>query len=207
MNPEERVRGYLGESAEVVAGLVGSAAQGVVRAAGLVAEALAGGHRVYLMGNGGSAADAQHVACELVGRFRVEREAWPVVALTTDTSVLTAIANDYGYQEVFARQLAGLAGPGDVVIGFSTSGRSANVLRGLEAARERGATTVGFCGPGTAEFERRCDLVISVAGSASPHIQDGHGVLGHALCDLVEAMLTEGGPGGPAGPIDVTEPS
>lgn len=190
MNPRERIRAYLGESAELIAGLARSAEE-VVRAARLIARALREGHRVYLMGNGGSAADAQHIAGELVGRFRREREAWPVQALTTDTSVLTAIANDYGYQEVFARQLAGIARPGDVVIGFSTSGRSPNVLRGFEAARERGASTVGFCGPCTEEFASRCDLVISVPGGSSPHIQDGHGVLGHVLCELVEEMLTE----------------
>jgi len=190
MNWSREVAAYIEETTRVIAGLT-AGADVVVSAAEMVAQALAGGHRVYLMGNGGSAADAQHVAGELVGRFMVERQAWPVQALSTDTSVLTAIANDYGFEEVFARQLTGTAGPGDLVIGFSTSGSSVNVLRGFEAARERGARTVGFCGPVTAEFERRCDLVVAVAGSSSPHIQDGHGVLGHVLCALVERMLTE----------------
>lgn len=191
MNWSEAVTAYLDEAGQVIGGLA-DLADAVARAAETVAEALAGGHRVYLMGNGGSAADAQHIAGELVGRFMVERQAWPVQALSTDTSVLTAIANDYGYEEVFARQVTAVAGPGDVVIGFSTSGTSANILRGFEAARERGARTVGFCGPESGEFAGRCDLVISVAGSSSPHIQDGHGVLGHILCHLVERILTGG---------------
>jgi len=198
VNELERARSYIAESAKLIAGLVESV-EAVVQAARMVAGALVGGHRVYLMGNGGSAADAQHIAGELVGRFRKERPAWAVQALSTDTSVLTAIANDYGYEQVFARQLAGVAGPGDVVIGLSTSGRSANILRGFEAVRERGATTLGFCGPESSEFEQRCDLVIPVGGSDSPHIQDGHGVLGHVLCDLVERMLTEGDSVGPPG--------
>ena len=189
MNWTERVRKYVGESSQIVAGLADSA-EGIVKVAEAVAGALGAERRVYLMGNGGSAADCQHVAGELVGRFLVEREAWRVQALSTDTSVLTAVANDYGYDEVFARQLSGLASAGDVVIGFSTSGRSANVLRGFEAAREQGARTVGICGPDRREFEGRCDLVISVPGSDSPHIQDGHGVVAHILCDLVEQMLT-----------------
>ena len=187
----ERVREYVGESSRIVAGVADSA-ETIVKVAETVAGALAAGRRVYLMGNGGSAADCQHVAGELVGRFLREREAWRVQALSTDTSVLTAIANDYGYEEVFARQLSGLASPGDVVVGFSTSGRSANVLRGFEVARERGATTVGICGPERGEFDRCCDVVVSVPGPASPHSQDGHGVVAHILCDLVEQMVTGG---------------
>ena len=192
MNWSREVAAYLDETTRVIVGL-SAVADVVASAAEMVAEALAGGHRVYLMGNGGSAADAQHIAGELVGRFLIERQAWPVQALSTDTSVLTAIANDYGYEEIFARQLTGTAGPGDVVIGFSTSGSSVNILRGFEAARKRGARTVGFCGPERAEFERRCDLVIAVPGSSSPHIQDGHGILGHVLCALVERMLSKTG--------------
>jgi D-sedoheptulose 7-phosphate isomerase len=160
----------------------------------VVVNALAGGRRVYLMGNGGSAADAQHVAGELVGRFLRERPGLAAQALTTDTSVLTAVANDYGYEEVFARQLAALVQAGDVVIGFSTSGHSANVLRGFEEARKGGAVTVGFCGPRTEEFASRCDVVISVPGSSSPHIQDGHAILAHVLCDLVEQIAGGGEP-------------
>ncbi len=189
MNWSQRVRDYVSRSAAIVAGLADSA-EGMVKAAETLAGALTAGRRVYLMGNGGSAADCQHLAGELVGRFLMEREAWRVQALSTDTSVLTAIANDYGFERVFSRQLSGLVEPGDVVVAFSTSGRSANVLRGLEAARERGARTVGVCGPEAGEFEERCDLVLSVPGSDSPHVQDGHGVIVHVLCDLVERMLT-----------------
>jgi len=182
-----RARRYIAESAELVAGLAGLA-PAVARVGEVVAKALAASRRVYLMGNGGSAADAQHVAGELVGRFLRERPGLAAQALTTDTSVLTAVANDYGYEEVFARQLAALVHAGDVVIGFSTSGHSANVLRGFEEARKAGAVTVGFCGPRTEEFASRCDAVISVPGSSSPHIQDGHAILAHVLCDLVEQL-------------------
>jgi D-sedoheptulose 7-phosphate isomerase len=182
-----RAKRYIAESASVAAQLTGLAPT-VVRVAQVVAKALAAGRRVYLMGNGGSAADAQHIAGELVGRFLKERAGLAAQALTTDTSVLTAVANDYGYEEVFARQLAAHVRPGDVVIGFSTSGRSANVLRGFEEARKGGAVTVGFCGPQTEEFASRCDVVISVPGSSSPHVQDGHAILAHVLCDLVEQI-------------------
>jgi len=189
MNWTDKVKAYVEESARLVAGLAESAGT-LVEVAEAVAAALRCEGRVFLMGNGGSAADCQHVAGELLGRFKKEREAWPVQALCTDTSVLTAIANDYGYREVFARQVAGLARSGDVVIGFSTSGRSVNILRGFEVARERAAMTVGFCGPDRKQFDERCDLVLSVDGPDSPHIQDGHGVLCHVMCDLVESMLT-----------------
>jgi D-sedoheptulose 7-phosphate isomerase len=191
-----RARRYIAESADLAAQLTGLAPT-VARVARVVAKALAGGRRVYLMGNGGSAADAQHVAGELIGRFLEERPGLAAQALTTDTSVLTAVANDYGYEEVFARQLAALVHAGDVVIGFSTSGRSANVLRGFEEARRGGAVTVGFCGPQTEEFASRCDVVISVPGSSSPHIQDGHAILAHVLCDLVEQLAGAAASRGP----------
>ena len=182
-----RARRYIAESASLAGQLTGLA-PAVARVAQVVAKALAARRRVYLMGNGGSAADAQHIAGELVGRFLTDRPGLAAQALTTDTSVLTAVANDYGYEEVFARQLAAHVRPGDVVIGFSTSGRSANVLRGFEEARKGGAVTVGFCGPEAEEFASRCDVVICVPGSSSPHIQDGHAILAHVLCDLVEQM-------------------
>lgn len=150
---------------------------------------LEAGRRVYILGNGGSAADAQHIACELLGRFRRERRALPAIALTTDTSTLTAIANDLGYERVFARQLEGLLQPGDVVWALSTSGRSPNVLAALRVARERGAVTVGFTGATGGPMEPLCTHLFRVAHTASDRIQEAHALAYHYICERVEATL------------------
>jgi len=151
--------------------------------------ALRRGGKVLFCGNGGSAADAQHLAGEFVSRFHFDRSPLAAVALTTDTSVLTAIGNDYGYELVFERQVRGLGRPGDVLVGISTSGRSPNVLRALKAARETGLVTVGMTGNQREAIEGLCDLCIRVPSRETPKIQEGHIVLGHALCGLVEAMM------------------
>lgn len=156
---------------------------GVVEAA---VRALAAGRRIYLFGNGGSAADAQHIASELIGRFRRHRRALPAVALTTDTSALTAISNDYGFAEVFVRQVEGLVRAGDVVIGITTSGRSENVLRGLARARRLGAVTVAFCGAYTARLRRSADHLVAVPSRDTQRIQEVHALFGHIFCDLIE---------------------
>ena len=159
----------------------------------MLADALRGGGKVLFCGNGGSAADAQHLAAELVGRLDAgrDRDALPAVALTTDTSVLTAVANDYGYEEVFARQVTGLARPGDVLVCISTSGRSANVIRAAEAARERGARVVALIGPGRSPFDEGAlaDVTLHVPGEGSGQVQQGHITLGHLLCMLAEDLL------------------
>lgn len=151
--------------------------------------ALRRGGKVLFCGNGGSAADAQHLAGEFVSRFHFDRSPLAAVALTTDTSVLTAIGNDYGYELVFERQVRGLGRPGDVLVGISTSGRSPNVLRALKAARETGLVTVGMTGNQREAIEGLCDLCIRIPSRETPKIQEGHIVLGHALCGLVEAMM------------------
>jgi D-sedoheptulose 7-phosphate isomerase len=184
------VAGWLAASAKVAASLAerpGAAA--VERAARLVADALAAGGQVLLCGNGGSAADAQHLAAELVGRLAVERSAHRAVALTTDTSVLTAVANDFGYADVFARQVEGLGRPGDVLLAISTSGHSANLLRAAEAARRRGLSVIAFLGPDGSPLEDRADLALHVDGDAPGLVQQGHIAIGHALCGWVEAHL------------------
>jgi D-sedoheptulose 7-phosphate isomerase len=152
-------------------------------------QALHRGGKVLFCGNGGSAADAQHLAGEFVSRFHFDRSPLAAVALTTDTSVLTAIGNDYGYELVFERQVRGLGRPGDVLVGISTSGRSPNVLRALKAARETGLVTVGMTGNQREAIEGLCDLCIRVPSRETPKIQEGHIVLGHTLCGLVEAMM------------------
>lgn len=155
----------------------------------LTLEALAGGHRVYLFGNGGSAADAQHIAAELQGRLRRARAALPALALTTNTSVLTALGNDYSFADIFARQVEGLVEPGDIVVGITTSGASANVLRGLQVARRRGARTVALTGAKTRQIKPLADLLLDVPSRDTQRIQEAHITLGHIYCDLIERHL------------------
>jgi rfaE bifunctional protein nucleotidyltransferase chain/domain len=154
-----------------------------------VASCLAFGRKVLICGNGGSAADAQHLAGELLGRFRRERRALPAIALTTDTSVLTALANDFGAGEIFARQVAALAVPGDVLIAISTSGRSENVLRAVETAAGLGVTTLAFVGPGTSPLAAAADHLLAVPASSTPRIQELQLVAEHVLCEGVEEIL------------------
>jgi D-sedoheptulose 7-phosphate isomerase len=184
------VAGWLDASASVAASLAARpGAAAVERAAALVADALAGGGQVLFCGNGGSAADAQHLAAELVGRLALERPAYRAVALTTDTSVLTAVGNDYGYAEVFARQVEGLGRPGDVLVAISTSGRSENVLRAAAAAGRRGLKVVAFLGPAASPLDQTAEVALHVDGQAPGLVQQGHITIGHALCGWVEARL------------------
>jgi len=155
----------------------------------LTIAALADGHRVYLFGNGGSAADAQHIAAELQGRLRRARASLPALALTTNSSVLTAVGNDYSFADIFARQVEGLVQPGDVVVGISTSGASANVLRGLRAARRCGAHTVALVGARTDKIEPLAEVLLNVPSRDTQRIQEVHITLGHIYCDLVERHL------------------
>lgn len=156
-----------------------------------LASALRRGNKVLFCGNGGSAADAQHMAAELAGKMRVERAPLPAIALTTNTSVLTALANDYGFEEVFARQVGALAGEGDVVVGISTSGNSVNVILALEEARRKGALAVAFTGRG-GRLKEIADLCLDVPSDDTPRIQEIHIAAGHIICELVEAELYGG---------------
>ncbi len=147
--------------------------------------------KVMICGNGGSAADAQHWAGELVSRFLYDRPGLPAIALTTDSSILTAIGNDYGYERVFSRQVEALGQAGDVLLGLTTSGRSPNILAAMRAAREKGIVTVGFTGngPGAADLAALCDITIRIPSAHTPSIQEGHEVLGHAICAMIEAGI------------------
>jgi D-sedoheptulose 7-phosphate isomerase len=145
------------------------------------------GGRLYTFGNGGSAADAQHLAAELVGRYKRERRPLPAIALSVDPSVVTCIANDYAYEDVFARQVEALAGPGDVVVGFSTGGTSANVVKGLEVARARGATTVLFAGRDGGPFREHADIALVVPSSTTARIQEMHLLMLHLISEGVDA--------------------
>jgi D-sedoheptulose 7-phosphate isomerase len=160
------------------------------RAVELIAGALREGRKLLLFGNGGSAADAQHIAAELVGRFMRERKGLPAIALTTDTSALTAISNDYGFDEVFARQVRALGARGDVALAISTSGRSANVLRAVEAAHDAGLTVVALTGGDGGALAAKADVTLRVSASAfSARIQETHILIGHVICELVDQRL------------------
>ena len=161
----------------------------LVRAAELIAEALRGTHKLVLFGNGGSAADAQHIAAEFVGRFLRERSPLPALALTVNSSAVTAIANDYGYEEVFARQVRALGDAGDVAFGISTSGNSVNVIRGLEAGRELGMRTIGLTGADGGSMRQVCDECLCFPSTSTPRIQEGHALMAHVICEIVEDEL------------------
>jgi len=151
--------------------------------------ALRNGHKLLFAGNGGSAADAQHWAGELVSRFYYDRPGLPAIALTTDTSILTAIGNDYGYDYVFARQVEALGQEGDVLVAISTSGNSRNIVRAIEAAREKRMVVIGYTGQGGGQMASLCDLCFRVPSGETPRIQEGHEALGHLLCALIEAEM------------------
>lgn len=158
-------------------------------AADATIHSLRDGGKVLLAGNGGSAADAQHIAGELVSRFLFDRPGLPAIALTTDTSILTAIGNDYGYERLFARQIQALGREGDVFIAYSTSGSSPNILAALDEARSRGILTIGLTGNRPSPMRDRCDILLDVPSSETPKIQEGHLVIGHILCGLVEQAI------------------
>ncbi|MCX7970210.1 MAG: D-sedoheptulose 7-phosphate isomerase [Negativicutes bacterium] len=166
--------------------------QPIVAMAGLCIAALEGGGRIFLCGNGGSAADCQHIAAELIGRVECERRPWPAMALTVDTSALTAIANDYGYDQVFARQAEGLVRRGDVLIGISTSGNSRSVIAALEQARRNGAWTVGMCGMKACVMDSSglCDVLLKAPSLVTARIQEMHILVGHIVCGLIERHFT-----------------
>jgi D-sedoheptulose 7-phosphate isomerase len=159
------------------------------RIADEMANALRAGRKILLCGNGGSAADAQHIAGELLSRFDTDRAPLPAIALTTDSSVLTAIGNDYGYDHVFERQVRGLGAKGDVLIAISTSGRSPNILGALDAARKNGVVTIGFTGRKGGEMPSRCDVILRVPSDRTPVIQQIHITAAHIVCGLVERRL------------------
>lgn len=160
-----------------------------VAVAGCLVEALRAGNKLLLFGNGGSAADSQHIAAELTGRYYLDRPAMAALALTVDTSALTAIGNDFGFELVFARQLQGLGRPGDVAIGLSTSGNSANVVRGLEVAKELGLVTVAMTGRESGRAGEIADYCVRVPSTDTPRIQESHILLGHVWSEIVEAAL------------------
>jgi len=156
----------------------------------LVIETLRSGNKVLLCGNGGSAADAQHIAAELTGRYKTERRGLPGLALTTDTSALTAIGNDYGYDRIFDRQVESLANKGDLIVGISTSGNSANVVNALKLGRELGCKTLGFSGRDGGVMNGMCDINLIVPSNNTPRIQEMHILFGHTICQIIDSELS-----------------
>lgn len=189
MSIPTQITGYFARHCQVVEATATLLAPQLACCAELLAATLADGKKILIAGNGGSAADAQHFAAELVGRFLLERRALPAIALTTDSSILTAVANDYGFESVFARQVEGLADAGDVVIGISTSGNSVNILAALAAARQRGCVTIGLLGRDGGEIATHVDHALIVGCVETPHIQEMHVTIIHLLCKLIEEQL------------------
>jgi D-sedoheptulose 7-phosphate isomerase len=186
------IQRWLEESAQVISDLAAGQSDLIGRTADGIGKALAEGHRVYIMGNGGSAADAQHIASELINRFLLDRGPLPALALTTNTSVLTSVANDYGFGEIFSKQIAALVREGDVAWALSTSGSSPNIVSAMRLAREMGAVTVGLTGPGGGAMKQYCDYCVCVESESTPYIQEAHSIIGHAICDYIERTIFEG---------------
>jgi D-sedoheptulose 7-phosphate isomerase len=189
------LREHLEASARVKRAFAEACAEPMARAAELVIEAFRGGHKALLFGNGGSAADAQHIADEWTGRFRRERPPLPALALTANTSDLTAIGNDYGFDQIFGRLVAAHGRPGDVALALSTSGNSPNVLVGVDEARRRGLSTIGLTGKGGGRLAGRVDVALVVPSDATARIQECHMAFLHALCELVDETLFPETPG------------
>ena len=183
------IENYLSGHNDVMAKVVELHTDTIVQIAQAIIESFVRDGKLILFGNGGSAQDAQHIAAELVGIYTMERRSLPAIALTTNTSVLTALPNDYYYHSVFERQIEGMVRPGDVVIGISTSGNAGNVIRGILKAKEIGAKTIGFTGESGGELKNKVDILLNVPSITTGHIQEAHIAVGHIMCELVEQGL------------------
>ena len=186
---KDEIRLQLRSHCEVMAAIERDLTPAIESAATLLADALKNGNKLLVMGNGGSAADAQHFAAEIVGRFKLERRALPALALSTDTSILTAVGNDYGFENIFSRQVEAHAAPGDVVLGISTSGNSPNVQLALQKAAQAGCRTLALLGRDGGSIKGVAELSIVVPSDDTPRVQEGHITIIHILCDLVEREL------------------
>jgi D-sedoheptulose 7-phosphate isomerase len=185
---KDAVARILKEGAEIRLRMIGTMSAGIVDAAQAIADAFKAGRKVLLFGNGGSAADAQHIAAEFMNRFQIERPPLPAISLATDTSVLTSISNDYAFDEIFSKQIKALGKKGDIAIGITTSGSSPNVLKGFRAAKKMGMTTVALTAEG-GKAASLADISLCVPSRSMPRIQEGHIAIGHILCDLTDTLL------------------
>ena len=185
----DEIKRQLNAHIDAVNMVAGQLTEPIAECAQMLVDTLKGGHKLLIMGNGGSAADSQHFAAEMVGRFLMERKALPAIALTTDTSILTAVGNDYGFDEIFTRQVEALARPGDILIGISTSGNSLNIKRALETGQRIGVKTIGLLGRDGGEIGPIVDFNLTVPNFETPRIQEAHLIIIHILCDLIEKGL------------------
>lgn len=189
---KDKIKGLISNSIKVKEALLTSELSNIEKAAKIIIDSLRTGGKLLVCGNGGSAADSQHIVAELVGRFKKERKALAAIALTTNTSTLTAIANDYGYDVTFLRQVEALGKDQDVLLGISTSGNSKNVIEAVKKARSIGMKTVGLLGQDGGKLRKECDLAIVVNSKDTPRIQESHMTVGHILCELIENELFKG---------------
>ncbi|MBP7056720.1 MAG: D-sedoheptulose 7-phosphate isomerase [Candidatus Omnitrophica bacterium] len=187
---EDKIKRIILDSIKAKEELLSSSLDDIAKASSFIVDSIKGGGKLIIFGNGGSAADSQHMAAELVGRFKKERRPWPAIALTTNTSTLTAVANDYSYNDVFARQLSALGKRGDVALGISTSGNSMNVVEALKTAKAMGIKTIGLTGSPGGKLLPECDIAIKVPAKDTPRIQECHLLLVHIICEIVENALT-----------------
>lgn len=189
MNSSDKISEHFTEHLQVISALPNLCTESIQNAGVQIAGSLSKGGTLFWCGNGGSAADSQHLAAELVGRFKKNRKALRSIALTTDTSVLTCVANDYSYADIFSRQLEALARGGDVLMAISTSGNSENVIRALMCAKELGAKTIALLGKDGGQAKALADLAIVIPSDSTARIQEAHILIGHILCDLIEREL------------------
>ena len=185
----ERVKQFLKTSGDLKYQVAETLSEEILCAAYSIRDCISTGGKLILMGNGGSAADSQHIAAELIGRFKKERKAIPALALTVDSSSLTALGNDYGFESIFSRQVEALANPNDAVVGISTSGNSKNIIRALSLAREIGAKTIGLMGNDGGEMKNCVDIGIIVPSNDTARIQEVHITIGHIICEIIEQDL------------------
>ena len=186
---QNKIKAELKESIEVKNLIIKNIAPQIEQAAKMMVEALKAAKKILLFGTGGSAADAQHIAAELIGRYMKDRKSLPAIALTTDTSIITSLSNDFGFETIFAKQIEGLAKCGDIAFGISTSGNSKNVSEGLEKAKELGCKTIGLLGCDGGRIADAADLSIVIPCRSTPRIQESHITIGHILCGLIEQEI------------------
>ena len=190
LNTQEKIRNYILSSSEIVDSSI-SLAPNIEKSITAIVKCLRKGNKVVLFGNGGSAADAQHIAAELIGRFNINRKSLPAIALSDNPSTLTAISNDFSFDLVFSRQCESLISKGDIAIGISTSGNSLNVKKGINTAKKNGAITIGLLGNKGGTIKKFVDIPLIVNSTSTPHIQEVHRVIYHVICEIVEKKLVE----------------
>jgi len=190
LNTQEKIRNYILSSSEIVDSSI-SLAPNIEKSITSIVKCLRKGNKVVLFGNGGSAADAQHIAAELIGRFNIKRKSLPAIALSDNPSTITAISNDFSFDLVFSRQCESLISKGDIAIGISTSGNSLNVKKGINTSKKNGATTIGLLGNKGGTIKKFVDIPLIVNSTSTPHIQEVHRIIYHVICEIVEKKLVE----------------